>query len=84
MCQRVSAAHRINLNLDDFAAFVGEKVPAHADGVCTIGKVQSLHQVITPSMTRTLPDDTPLTNKSQPFSIVWVDNTDSICDLQCS
>ena len=32
-------------------------------------------------MTRTLPADTSLPNKSQPFSIVWADNTDSICDL---
>jgi hypothetical protein len=32
-------------------------------------------------MTRTLPSDTLLPNKSQPFSIVWADNTDSICDL---
>jgi hypothetical protein len=32
-------------------------------------------------MTRTLPTDTILPNKSQPFSIVWADNTDSICDL---
>jgi hypothetical protein len=40
-------------------------------------------QGITPSMTRTLPTDTLLSNKSQPFSIVWTDNTDSICDLQC-
>jgi hypothetical protein len=32
-------------------------------------------------MTCTLPSDTLLPNKSQPFSIVWPDNTDSICDL---
>ena len=43
--------------------------------------VQCLHQGFTPSMTRTLPTDTLLPNKSQPFSIVWADNTDSICDL---
>ena len=29
----------------------------------------------------TLPDDIILPNKSKPFSIVWADNTDSICDL---
>ncbi len=63
--------------------FVGEKVEAHADGVCTIGKVHCLHQGITSSMTRTLPADTLLSNKSQSFSIVWTDNTDSNCDLQC-
>ncbi len=33
------------------------------------------------SMTRTLPADTLLWKKSQYFSIVWADNTDSICDL---
>jgi hypothetical protein len=33
------------------------------------------------SMTRTLPADSLLPNKSQPFSIVWADKTDSICDL---
>jgi hypothetical protein len=65
----------------DFTAFVGEKVGGHADVVWTTGKVQCLHQGITPSMTRTLPTDTLLSNKSQPFSIVWADNTDSICDL---
>ena len=65
----------------DFASFVGKKVAAHADGVWTTGMVQCLHQGILPSMTRTLPADTLLPNKSQPFSIVWADNTDSICDL---
>jgi hypothetical protein len=34
-------------------------------------------------MTRALPANSILPNKSQPFSIVWADNTDSICDLQC-
>jgi hypothetical protein len=34
-------------------------------------------------MTRPLSANSILTNKSQSFSIVWVDNTDSICDLQC-
>ncbi len=43
--------------------------------------VQYLHQDFTSSMTCTLPTDTLLPNKSQPFSIVWGDNTDSICDL---
>jgi hypothetical protein len=65
----------------EFGAFIGEKVAAYADGVWTTGKVQCLHQGFTPSMTRTLPTDTLLPNKSQPFSIVWADNTDSICDL---
>ena len=65
----------------DYASFVGKKVAAHADGVWTTGMVQCLHQGIMPSMTRTLPADTLLPNKSQPFSIVWADSTDSICDL---
>jgi hypothetical protein len=65
----------------EFASFVGKKVAAHADGVWTPGTVQCLHQGILPSMTRTLPANTLLPNKSQPFSIVWADNTDSICDL---
>ncbi len=65
----------------DFAAFVGKKVAAYADGVWTTGTVQCLHQGILPSMTRTLPTNTLLPNKSQPFSIVWADHTDSICDL---
>jgi hypothetical protein len=30
-----------------------------------------------------LPANSILPNKSQPFSIVWADNTDSFCDLQC-
>jgi hypothetical protein len=33
-------------------------------------------------MTRTVPANSIWPNKSQPFSIVWADNTDSICDLQ--
>jgi hypothetical protein len=33
-------------------------------------------------MMRTLPANI-LPNKSQPFSIVWPDDTDSICDLHC-
>jgi hypothetical protein len=37
----------------------------------------SSRQGILPSMTRMLP------NKSQPFSIVWADDTDSTCDLPC-
>jgi hypothetical protein len=64
--------------------FVDNKVAAHGDGVWTTGMVQSLqclHQEIMPSMTRTLPVDTLLPNKSQSFSIVRTDNTDSICDL---
>ena len=38
----------------DFAALVGKKVAAHAEGVWTTGMVQCLHQGILPSMTRTL------------------------------
>jgi hypothetical protein len=72
--QRTATTH-------DFDSFVGKKVEAHTDGVRTTGMVQCLHQDIMPSMTRTLPADTLLPNKSQPFSIVWADNTDSICDL---
>ena len=30
-----------------------------------------------------LPANSTLPNKSQPFSIVWADDTDSICDLPC-
>jgi hypothetical protein len=65
----------------DFASFIGKKVPDHTDGVWTTGMVQCLHQDIMPSMTRILPTDTLLPNKSQSFFIVWTDNTDSICDL---
>ena len=32
-------------------------------------------------ITHTLPDNSILSNKSKTFSIVWEDNTDSICDL---
>lgn len=45
--------------------------------------MQCLFQGIQSSMTSTVPANSILPNKSQPFSIVWVDNTDSICDLQC-
>jgi hypothetical protein len=47
------------------------------------GTVQCLHQGILPSMTHILPANSILPNKSQPFSIVWADDTDSICDLPC-
>jgi hypothetical protein len=65
----------------DFGTLIGEKVAGYADGVWTTGMVQCLHQGSTSSMTRTLSTDTLLPNKSQSFSIVWADNTDSICDL---
>ena len=65
----------------DYASFVTKKVAGQADGVWTTGTIQCLHQGILQSMTRQLPADTILPNKSQPFSIVWADNTDSICDL---
>jgi hypothetical protein len=65
----------------DFASFVGKKVADHADGVWTTGMVQCLHQGVLPSMTRTLPTDTLLPNKSQPFSIVWADNTPRSMDF---
>ncbi len=65
----------------DYASFVTKKVADQADGVWTTGTIQCLRQGILPSMTRTLPADTILPNKSQPFSIVWADNTDSLCGL---
>jgi hypothetical protein len=34
-------------------------------------------------MTRNVPSNSILPNKSQPFSIVWADDTDTICDLSC-
>jgi hypothetical protein len=67
----------------EYVSFVNTKVAAEEDGVWTTGKVQCLFQGIQLSMTRPLPADSILPNKSQPFSIVWTDNTDSICDLQC-
>ena len=67
----------------EYAAFFNVDVAAEEDGVWTTGKVQCLFQGIQSSMTRTVPADSILPNKSQPFSIVWADNTDSICDLQC-
>ena len=64
-----------------YASFVEKKVADQCDGVWTTGTVQCLHQGSLHSMTRTLPVNSILPNKSQPFSIVWDDNTDSICDL---
>ena len=65
----------------EYVSFINEKVADHDNGVWTTGTVQCLHQGILPSMTRTLPADIILPNKSQSFSIVWEDDTDSICDL---
>jgi hypothetical protein len=62
----------------EYASFVNAKVAAEEDGVWTTGKVQCLFQGIQLSMTRPLSADSILPNKSQPFSIVWVDNTDSM------
>ena len=67
----------------EYVSFVEVEVAAEEDGVWTTRKVQCLVQGIQLSMTRPLPADSLLPNKSQPFSIVWADNTDSICDLQC-
>ena len=64
-----------------YASFVEKKVADQCDCVCKTGTVQCLHQGIQSSMTRTLPANSILPNKSQPFSIVWADNTDSIRDL---
>ena len=63
------------------ASFINAKVADHENGVWTTGIVQCLHQGILPSRTRTLPADSILPNTSHPFSIVWADDTDSICDL---
>ncbi len=65
----------------EYPSFVTKKVAAQVNGVWTTGTIECLRQGLLQSMTRTLPADTILPNKSQPFSIVWADNTDSICDL---
>jgi hypothetical protein len=62
----------------EYTSFINKKVAAEEDGVWTTGKVQCLYQDILQSMTHMLPTNIILTNKSQPFSIVWADNTDSI------
>jgi hypothetical protein len=46
-----------------------------ADGAWTTGTVQCLHQGILANSI--------LPNQSQPFPIVWADDTDSICNLPC-
>ena len=66
----------------EYASFVEVEVAAEENGVWTTGKVQCLFQGIKSSMTHTVPANSIWPNKSQPFSIVWADNTDSICDLQ--
>ncbi len=63
------------------STFTDEKVAAEEDGVWTTGKVQCLYKGILSSRTRMLPANSILPNKSQPISIVWADNTDSICDI---
>ena len=65
----------------EYAAFFNVKVAAYEQGVWTTGQVQCQYQGILPSMTRMVPADSIPPNKSQPFSIVWADDTDSICDL---
>ena len=75
MLQPTAAKH-------EYASFIDVKVAAEEHGVWTTGKVQCLFQGIQSSMTRTVPANSIWPNKSQPFSIVWADNIDSICDLQ--
>jgi hypothetical protein len=67
----------------EYASFINKKVADQEDGVWTTGTVQCLHQGILPSMIRMLTANSILPNKSQPFSIVLADDTDSICDLPC-
>jgi hypothetical protein len=67
----------------EYVSFVEVEVAAEEDGVWSTGKVQCLFQGIKSSMTRTVPANSIWPNKSQPFSIVWADDTDSICDLPC-
>jgi hypothetical protein len=67
----------------EYASFINKNVAAEEDDVWTTGTVQCLYQGILSCMTRPLPANSIVPNKSQPFSIVWADNTDAICDLPC-
>ena len=63
----------------EYASFINKKVADQADGIWTTGTVQCLHEGILPPMTRiqhVLPANSIFPNKSQPFSIVWADDTD--------
>ena len=50
-------------------------------GVWYIGKVQYIYQDIKQSMTCNVSIDSVLPDKSQPFSFVWEDDTDTTCEL---
>jgi hypothetical protein len=66
----------------DCVSFVSKKVAAQTNGVWTTGTIQCLRQGLFQSMTLTLTVNTILPNKSKHFkSLVWADDTDSICDL---
>ena len=65
----------------EYVSFVNKKVVDHDNGVWTTGTVQCLHKGIVPSMMHILSGNIILPNKSQPFPIVWADDTDSICDI---
>jgi hypothetical protein len=65
----------------EYTSLVTKKVATQANGVWTTGTIQCLRQGLLQSMTHTLTTNTILPNKSQALSIVWTDNTDSICDL---
>ena len=67
----------------EYAAVINKKVAAKEEGVWTTVQFQCQHQDIMPSMLSRVPTDSIPTNKSQSFSIVWADDTDSICDLLC-
>ena len=57
----------------EYVSLVTKKVEAQANGVWTTGTIQCLRQDLFQSMTRTLPVNTILPNKSQSFSTLWAD-----------
>lgn len=70
-------------NIDGtYGGYLGTKVAAHC--VATgwgVGVVQCI-EVQSRTMTRTPAHDAIYPSNSQPFSIVWEDNTDSVVDLR--
>ena len=70
-------------NIDStYGGYLGTKVAAHCAATgWGVGVVQCI-EVQSKTMTRTPAHDAIYPSNSQPFSIIWEDNTDSVVDLR--
>jgi hypothetical protein len=66
-----------------YTSYIGAKVTQHFETGWGVGVVYCIAaDPLLKSITRTPPPDALRPTKSQPFSIIWEDNTDSVVDLR--